>query len=217
MKNPHLILALTLILIALSATQVFAQSYAPEPIVGAKGAPALSGNNMSGVIVLQYANIKNKVPLVLQTEKVTLQVCGTGGCANVVADLSNTGPGTYAYTFPIPPSPTGSVTITLPARGLADAYGKPFPSTDTQVGSYSTPSPGTPSTSNPPPSGIPSLPANSPQPVQHPGLYREAVPIAASPNPEAEHKPESYTTQAIVSSIILTLTAFGLLLLPRNQ
>lgn len=209
MKTPYFILASAIILIALSAVPVFAPGYAPNPIVSSEGAPALSGNQMSGVLVLKYYSLQNQVPLVLQNDKVTLRLCGTGGCVNVVADLSQTGPGTYAYTFTPQSPPTGAVTITLPAGGLIDDYGRPFPSVDTQVGAYSLPSPSSPSVSTPPPS-VPTQPASSPETTPH--IYREAVPLATH-NAESE----SHTTQTIVGSIITILAAFGLLLLPRRQ
>lgn len=158
---------------------------------------------MAGVLLVKYVSVKNQVPLVLQNTQVILQLCGTGGCTNVVADLTNTGPGTYSYSFPIPSSPKGAVTITLPALGLTDDYGQPFPSAPTQIGSYSTAS--TPSAANPASS---SLPASSPERVQQPGVYREAVPLATS-------NQESTTTQIPVASIIIILAAFGLLLLRR--
>lgn len=210
MKTSYLTLVSIIVLVALSAGPVFAQLYSPQPIVSSNGAPAFSPalgvNKMGGVLVVKYISIKNQVPLVLQNTQVTLQLCGTGGCTNVLADLTNTGPGTYTYSFSVPSSPTGSVTITLPALGLTDDYGQPFPSAPTQIGTYSAPSKSTPGASNPPPS----LPASSPERVQQPGVYREAVPLATN-------NQESTTVQISVASIILTLAAFGLLLLRRRQ
>jgi len=211
MKTSYLTLVSIIVLVALSAGPVFAQLYSPQPIVSSNGAPAFSpalgANKMGGVLVVKYISIENQVPLVLQNTQVTLQLCGTGGCTNVLADLTNTGPGTYTYSFSVPSSPTGSVTITLPALSLTDDYGQPFPSAPIQIGSYSSPSKGTAGASNPPSS---SLPASSPERVQQPGVYREAVPLATN-------NQESTTVQISVASIILTLAAFGLLLLRRRQ
>jgi hypothetical protein len=216
MKTAYFIIA-SIIALTLSAAPVFAAAYAPNPIVSSGGAPALAPalgeNKMSGILAVKYVSNQGHVPLVLQNDQVTFLLCGTGGCVNVVADLSRTGSGTYAYTFSVPPSPTGSVTITLPAGGLFDEYGRAFPSVDTRIGSYSQTAPSVsstpPSVSSTPPS-VSSQPVSSPETTPH--VYREAAPLA-SHNSESE----SYTTQTGVGSIVLTLLAFSLVILPRRR
>jgi hypothetical protein len=56
----------------------------------------------------------------------------------VTATLTQTGPGTYSYSFTIPAGITGTVTIILPAGSLTDIHGRAFPSVNTVIGTFTT-------------------------------------------------------------------------------
>ena len=121
------------------------------PILGTTGAPALAAPSLfSGVLSVLYAD---GTPVVLESNRVTLDICSPTSCTTVTATLKQTAPGTYTYSF-TPPSMTGTVTIYVKAYALADDNGKIFPQVDTSIGSYAY----TPSTtsSSVPPTSLPS-------------------------------------------------------------
>jgi hypothetical protein len=107
------------------------------PILSTTGAPALAGGAgapaiFSGAISVIYAD---GTPVVLSTNQVILKLCTTI-CVTVTASLTQTSPGIYTYSFLLPASATGTVTIYVTAYGLADDDGRVFPSVDTSIGTY---------------------------------------------------------------------------------
>jgi hypothetical protein len=136
------------------------------PILGTTGAPALAAPSLfSGVISVLYAD---GTPVVLESNRVTLNVCNGSGCQTLTATLRQTSPGTYTYSF-TPPSLTGTVTIYIKAYALADDNGRIFPQVDTSIGTYaytpSTTSSSVPPATSAPPAGTPVAPPLSSQAV----------------------------------------------------
>ena len=173
MRTLKILPALVILMIASTAASVFAQ-YNPSPtvsvpILGTSGAPALSGNQFSGVMTVLYAD---GMPVVLESNKVSLFLCASS-CTTIDVILKHTAPGTYAYSFSPPTSLTGTITITVLAGALADDNGRIFPSVETQIGTYAAPS----LTSS---SSVPSqvLPASPPTYQQSNSEMRQAVAVA---------------------------------------
>jgi hypothetical protein len=237
MKFRFIATLLVLTFLALSVVQVLAGDYGetiPTPIIFSSGTPALSGSQMSGIIVIAYADYASSAslsPPLVPNGPIVLRLCGTLGfaantttttttttattttanatgisCVNVVANLTDVGPyvttnktrpgmENYLYSFTVPSSPTGLVTITVPAKSLVDDFAKHFPAVDTQIGTYTTP--GTsPTSSNP---SIPGLPSSA-QPA---GTYKVA--------PEL-NTPKVSTGYIPLGFLILAMAACGLIL-----
>ena len=118
---------------------VAASGYAPGPIVGTPittgFAPSLVGTQITALLRFTYPD---GTPVTVTQTTVTLRICitGTTKCATVTATLISTGLGTYSYSFTAPTGLTGSLTIILPAGSLTDEYGKPFPTADTVIGTF---------------------------------------------------------------------------------
>jgi len=203
MRNFHLVAGMSVLFAFLLIGPVFATvGYSPGPLIaipivncsgvgagaqglagksaGFCGAPALSGVQMSGIFFVQYEAQESVMPLELQNDVAVFEVCGnvqTVVCANVQTTIRSVGPGVYSYSFNIPPSPTGPVSIMIPTGALFDGYGRAFPQIATQIGAYSLQ--GSPSTSilpTPPGTPVESAPQIS-------GLYREATPLVIQPSP----------------------------------
>ena len=167
----------------LCVAPVFATGYGPvEPVIavpivnGPSGAPALVSTQMSGIFIVSYLGIHTNLRLVIQNDVTFFKVCGTGGCTSVRTTLVNTGPDTYSYTFTIPASPTGAVTIIIPAGALTDDFGRGFPTIDTQIGAYSLPGASSSSAASAP---SPGSPQTAPQET---GTYRLAVQTGKVPS-----------------------------------
>ena len=129
---------LVVLFFSLSVAPVFANGYTVgDPIIGGFGAPALAtGGLFAGAITVNYADGR---PVVLASNHVTLELCATT-CITLSLTLRQTAPGVYTYSFTPPSSLTGTVTIYVPAGGLADDNGRIFPSVDTSIGTYASPS-----------------------------------------------------------------------------
>ena len=138
MKAVRVFPLLVMIAFAASLGSVYANGYQVGlPILGTTGTPALASPSLfSGAITVLYAD---GTPVFLSTNQVTLSLCGNP-CVSVDATLKQTAPGTYTYTFTPPTSVSGTVTIYVTAGSLADDNGKIFPSTNEQIGTYSSPS-----------------------------------------------------------------------------
>jgi len=182
------------------------------PILGTTGAPALASPSLfTGVITVLYADGS---PVVLGSDQVNLSLCSTnsainpgantGNCVSVHSTLKQTAPGTYSYSF-TPPALAGIVTIYISASGLADDNGRVFPSVDTQIGTYSSPS------------NTSSVPASQTQPGNPvPQQATNTSPFtrqAVTPQPTRQ-SPIFTITLALV--VILMGTA-GILILPRRK
>jgi len=213
MKNTFLAVVIPILLLTPCIPFVFAvNGYAiGVPIIGrigsaAIGAPPLNGGTppITGEITVWYAD---KSPVTLPNNIVTLQLCTPTICENVQATMTRIGPGEFSYSFPHPESISGAVTIMVPAYSLADQNGVQFPSVDTVIGSYAYGN--SPTTSQPAPAAsqtTPPLPLMS----QQSQLYNEAVsPI--QPNQG------SVVAQGMIASVVLILSAVGLLILPRKR
>lgn len=139
----HLLTVLGVLLFTTSIISVFAAYSVGPPIIGSKGAPALNGHSSpsqyAGIFTVTYANGR---PVDLSLSQTYLRVCGST-CVSVVATITQTAPGTYAYSY-VDPSLEGTLTVEVPADSLVDDNGKPFPSVDTQVGAYFVPAKGAP-------------------------------------------------------------------------
>src|SRR5208337_4853545 len=120
MRNGHLFVALAVTLFTMSIVSVFAAGYQVSvPIIGATGpagigAPPTNGAPplVSGTVTLQYADGS---PVTLTQSAVTLQLCSTSSCINVDSKFKQDSPGTYTYSYSLPTTITGPITITLPA------------------------------------------------------------------------------------------------------
>jgi FlaG/FlaF family flagellin (archaellin) len=202
MQRMRLLAAVVVVLFALPVASVWAAGYQVSvPILGTSGAPALASPSLfSGVLTMIYAD---GAPVLLASNKVTLSIC-SATCANVDASLKQTSPGTYAYTF-TPPSLSGTVTIYVKAGSLADDNGRIFPSVDTQVGTYASPSL-TSSSAQPAVQPLPGSPV-SPESNQ---LTRQAVPESAT-------KQQAPVMQVVSALVILSLVAVGLLIVPTRR
>ena len=151
----------------------------------------------SGAIGVLYAD---GTPVVLDSNRVVLDLCGSfnynytrttttnssnSSCTTVSASLNQTAPGIYTYSFTLPSSLTGTITIYVKAYALADDNGRIFPQIDTSIGAYAyTPAPTTgssmPSNSSTPPAGTPpalTSPAVNAQPTAttQPGIQSSPI------------------------------------------
>jgi hypothetical protein len=208
MITARLAAAVVLLFFLLSIGSVLAQEYAPAlPIIDETGTPALSGNQYVGTFTAIYVDRSGPV-VGAYPSNIQLRICGSSGCVNVAATLTELFPGTYSYAFTPPASVTGAVSIIIPGHSLRDpATGKSFPQSDTVLGTYSVSS-STPSTA--PSQSSPSTPAVgglSPQPS---GPYREAVNTLNVAGASVQ------TGLLFVASIVVMACA-GLMILPRRQ
>lgn len=188
-----------MILIASTFASVYASGgYSPtQPLLGTTGgAPALTGAAYTGVLTVLYADGS---PVVLESDKVTLQLCASS-CISQEVTLKQTAPGTYAYSFTPPSSLTGTITITVDAGSLADDNGRIFPSVNTQVGTYATPSLTGQATQ-------PALPAYPVAQQSMNGNEAVALPQSAQESPAV----------IVVTIIGVLVTAGALLILPRRR
>lgn len=144
MKPIGLLTVLVMLLLVTTTVSVAASGYPPDPgikppsptpgVTGPPGAPALSGSQMSGLLSVTYPNGH---PVTLTQTMVTLQLCVAGACTSVTATLSQTVSGTYSYSFTVPSTVSGAVSIVVTAGSLTDEYGTSFPSVNTVVGTFS--------------------------------------------------------------------------------
>lgn len=177
MRGLYAVAVAAVILLALPLASVYAGSgyKISVPILGTTGAPALAAPGVfSGVMSVLYAD---GTPVVLGYNRISLNLCDTT-CVTVTTTLKQTAPGTYSYTFTPPSSFTGTVTIYVVSGSLADDNGRIFPSVDTQIGSYASPSSSTTST---PPQTAPTTPNQAPAAPQSPEstqVTKEAVATA---------------------------------------
>ncbi len=173
------------------------------PILGTTGAPALAAPSLfSGAISVLYAD---GTPVVLSTNKVTLDLCSSNtSCQTVTATLKQTSAGTYTYSFTPPTSLSGTITIYIKANGLADDNGRVFPSVDTSIGAFAF-APSTTSTSQQPGTSAP--PAGTPVAP----LTRQAV----------NTTPSQPNATSPVEALLLTLSALAvagsLLIIPKRH
>jgi hypothetical protein len=192
---------LAVLLIGTTVASVFAQQYAARvPILGTSGAPALSGNQFTGILTVLYAD---GMPVVLGSNKAALQLCASS-CITLDVNLKQTAPGTYAYSFTPPSSLNGTIAITVLAGALADDNGRLFPSVDTQVGTYATPGLSSSALGQ-------ALPANPPpaQPQSN-EMMRQAV---ALPQP-TQYSPLVGIVGAVTA---ILLVAGAILILPSRR
>ncbi len=200
-----------LVLFALPMVSVFGAGYAiSTPILGTTGAPALASPSLySGVLSVLYAD---GAPVVLASNHITLNVCGTTGCVTVASTLKQTAPGTYTYTF-TPPSLTGTITIYIQSGSLADDNGRIFPSVDTSIGTYASAASSTSSSgqsSNPVPTQTPTqTPAAQPQSPESTQLTKQAV-SSTEPNQQ------SPVSEVVLALTLLAVAAVGLVLYPSR-
>ena len=172
---------LLVIFLSLGVASVFGQAYPPtpfikvqQPILGTTGAPALGSSSVyTGVIAVLYAD---GAPVVLSSNHVNLELCSTTSCVSVTTTLKQTAPGTYSYSF-IPPSLGGTITIYVQSGSLADDNGRIFPSVNTQIGTYVSPTTGPSATGTSQPS-LPSTAPTQPTQVTPAGEIRQAVQTA---------------------------------------
>ena len=222
MRIRFLVTFVALTFLALTAAQVFAIQGAygptlPTPIIFSSGAPALSGDLMSGVVVVAYADYPGSLPLsppLVTYSHTTLRLCGTAGCTDVIANFTDAGPATgytrpgmenYVYSFVVPSTLTGLVTITVPSNTLIDDYARHFPALDTEIGSFTVPSAAPPSSSSVP--SIPGSPSDTTQPSE---LYKVA------PQIESQTPNQSLSHNLPVMLVVLAMVACGLILTRRH-
>lgn len=219
-RLPYLPLLLLLMFVSLGVASVFgnAEYTIAQPILGTTGSPALASPSLySGVITVLYAD---GATVVLSSNHVELELCSTFGnattttttittttttmglnstCVSVTTRLKQTSPGTYSYSF-TPPSLTGTVTIYVQAGSLADDNGRIFPSVNTQIGTYASPTTGSPSVTG---TSNPSLPASAPNHI------RQAV--------QAAHTTQASPILGIVAVLSGLMVAACLILRPRRR
>ncbi|GEM_PF-1568495 len=198
-----------LVLLALPIVSVFGAGYPiATPILGTTGAPALASPSLySGVLNVLYAD---GAPVVLASNHITLNVCGTTGCVDVTSTLKQTAPGTYTYTF-TPPSLTGTITIYVTAGDLADDNGRIFPSVDTSIGTYVSPASSTSSSSQASGTTNP-IPTQSPMGAQSP----ESTQLTKQAVTTTEPKQQSPILLVVLSLIVLLVAAVGLVVYPTR-
>jgi hypothetical protein len=172
MKRLQYVPLLFLIFLSLGVASVFGNGYTVGvPILGTTGSPALASPSVySGVITVLYAD---GTTVVLSANHVNLELCSTT-CVTVATTLKQTSPGTYSYTF-TPPSLSGTITIYVQAGNLADDNGRIFPSVNTQIGTYVSPTTGSLSATG---TSHPSLPATAPNQVKPANEIDQAVQAA---------------------------------------
>jgi len=168
MKYLQLLGVMLVVFLALGVGSVYAntsEGTVGVPILGTTGSPALAAPSLySGVISVLYAD---GTPVVLESNRVGMNLCNGSSCGTVDALLKQTSPGTYTYSF-TPPSLTGTVTIYIKAYALADDNGRIFPQIDTSIGTYAyapstTTSSSVPPVTSQPPAGTPVAPPLAPQ------------------------------------------------------
>jgi hypothetical protein len=173
------------------------------PILGTTGVPALAAPSLfSGAISVLYAD---GTPVVLQSNQVTMSLCATT-CQAVTATLKQTAPGTYTYTFTPPTTLSGTITIYITSGSLADDNGKIFPSVDTQIGTYASPS-------------------TSSAPTQTPAQTAPGTPAQQAPSPalavqatQTQTPTTSTTPIWTVLAVLVALVGTGfLLVIPRRH
>jgi len=216
MRNGHLFVALAVTLFTMSIVSVFAAGYQVSvPIIGATGpagigAPPTNGAPplVSGTVTLQYADGS---PVTLTQSIVPLDLCSSNSCVSVDSTFKQVSPGTYSYSYSLPTTLSGPITITIHAYVLADDNGKQFPSVDTVIGSFVAPSSTTGQSLPPTQNSGANLPGQIGTPIlpQSNQLYNQA----AVPQPTSE----SPITLIVLALTVLVLTASGLLILPSRK
>jgi hypothetical protein len=193
---------LALLLLLLPFASVYAQGYQiNEPRLGTSGAPALSGTQFSGIITVLYSDGS---PVYLGSNVVKLNLCSLS-CVTISTTLKQTAPGTYAYSFTPPSSLTGTIIISVSAGGLADDNGKIFPSVDTQIGAYATPS-----LTSSSPASVQTGTAGAPI-TQRKGVVGQAVSL--SPKQSAT----SPILEVAMALMVLGFAGVAILVLPRKR
>jgi hypothetical protein len=217
MRNGHLLVALAVTLFTMSIVSVFAAGYQVSvPIIGATGpagigAPPTNGAPplVSGTVTLQYADGS---PVTLTQSVVPLQLCSSSSCVSIASTFKQVSPGTYSYSYSLPTTLSGPITITITAYDLADNNGKQFPSVDTVIGSFVAPASTTSQSLPPTQNSGANLPGQVGTPIlqQSNQLYNQA---AVTPQPNSE----SPITLIVVALTVLLLTASGLVILPSRK
>jgi hypothetical protein len=209
MRATWLVAALCVLFFSATTGSVFAVGYEiAVPILGTSGAPALVGSNFAGIITVLYADGR---PVVLGSNQVDLNLCSSNStgltCETLRTTLDQTAPGTYSYSFAVPTSLTGTVIVYIRAGSLEDDNGRIFPTVDTQISSYATPSssPGQNSQSASP------LPASPPLPEQSSNQPINQAVVSTQP------RQSSPIVQVILVLTVLLLAGLGLLAAPRRK
>jgi len=217
MRNGRLLALLVVTLFSMSIASVFAAGYQVSvPIIAATGpagigAPPANGAPplVSGTVTFQYADGS---PVTLTQDIIPLQLCSTSSCVAVDADFVQVSPGTYSYSYNLPKTLSGPVTITISAYVLADDNGKQFPSVDTVIGSFVAPTSSTGLSLPPTQNSGANLAGQIGTPIlpQSDQLYNQAASI---PQPNGE----SRLTLVAVAVTVLVLAASGLLIVPSRK
>lgn len=190
MKRLQYVPLLFLMFLSLGVASVFGNGYTiGVPILGTTGSPALASPSLfSGVLTVLYAD---GATVVLSSNHVNLELCSTT-CVTVTTTLKQTSPGAYSYSF-TPPSLNGTITIYVQSGSLADDNGRIFPSVNTQIGTYASPTTGTLSATG---TSHPSLPAAAQNQVKPANEFDQAV--------------QAHTTQSSpILGILAALSALG--------
>lgn len=202
---------LTLVIfLALGVASVYAntsEGAVGDPILGTSGVPALAAPSLfGGVFSVLYAD---GTPVVLESNRVTFDLCNDNSCGTVTAILQQTAPGIYAYSF-TPPSLTGIVTIYVKAYALADDNGRIFPQIDTSIGTYYY----VPSTSTG--SSVP--PATSPPPAPITAVAPRLTTQAVNSQPtQTSQTTESSPVQPLLIVLSVLAVAGSLLTVSKRQ
>jgi hypothetical protein len=205
MKRLQYVPLLFLMFLSLGVASVFGNAEYPiaQPILGTTGSPALASPSLySGVISVLYAD---GATVVLSSNHVNLELCSTTTCDAVTTTLKQTSPGTYSYSF-TPPSLNGTITIYVQSGSLADDNGRIFPSVNTQIGTYASPTTGTLSATG---TSHPSLPATAPNQAKPAGEIRQAV--------QAAHTTQASPILGIVAVLGALVVAACLILRPWRR
>ena len=147
MKPKGLFAVVVVLLLTTTIASVARAQYAPTPIVIPRGPvfnpnpsvgivpspPVLAGTKLSGFLTVNYPDER---PVTVTQTTVTLQLCTSAGCSPVTATLTQTAPGTYSYSFTVPSTVTGAVSIMIPAGSLTDGFGTSFPGANTVIGTF---------------------------------------------------------------------------------
>ena len=198
MKRLQYVPLLFMMFLSLGVASVFGNGYTVgTPILGTTGAPALGAPSLySGVITVLYAD---GATVVLSSNHVNLELCSTT-CVTVTTTLKQTSPGTYSYSF-TPPSLTGTVTIYVQSGSLADDNGRIFPSVNTQIGTYASPT--TPQSSSA------SLPGTAPNQAKPANEVDQAV--------QAAHTTQASPILGVVAVLSALAVAACLILRPWRR
>jgi len=194
-----------LMFLSLGVASVFgnAEYTIAQPILGTTGSPALASPSLySGFLAVLYAD---GATVVLASNHVNLELCSTTTCDAVTTTLKQTAPGTYSYSF-TPPSLNGTITIYVQSGSLADDNGRIFPSVNTQIGTYASPTTGTLSATG---TSHPSLPAAAPNQAKPAGEIRQAV--------QAAHASQASPILEIVAVLSALVVAACLILRPWRR